>query len=138
MQRLKVASATAAMLLLLVAAPAVAYSPGELPNLVALATEDLNVVVTYEGLRTPVNMAHAGAFATDMRQYGLIGIPSYTPDVSQTYLVCWVNTGPTELIAIYGAMNLTGIYEAGYLCGVLMRSGAQVELNPSVTPYLLS
>lgn len=105
--------------------PTSAASASTVPNLVAVASPDRLVALTFAAYPTPRTLADAGAFAThSIRDYGLIGIPNYEPtEWSGSELICWsVSEDNTELVAVYG-ISAQGWSEATRVCAAMNETG---------------
>jgi hypothetical protein len=123
---LRVVTAVAALTATVLSTPPA--QAATLPNLVAVATPDMHVAVTFAAYATPYTQADAGAFSTMMiTQYGMIGIPNYDPTAqSDSQLVCYVNMNASELVAVYGIVG-QGVYEAGSVCSGMASGGYPVR-----------
>jgi hypothetical protein len=108
-----------------VPASASAYT---VPNLVAVTTPDNLVAITYADSPTPRARLAAGAFATMMQSYGLIGIPNYdATTVSGSQIVCEMPQQPSGgLWVVYGIQG-QGVFEAANICQFMSDEGNYVR-----------
>jgi hypothetical protein len=105
-------------------------SADTLPNLVAMATTDNEVAVTFAAYPTDETLSDAGSFSTQMiEQFGLVGIPNFQPEpLSSSVLVCWADLNADEAVAVYGIQG-QGETEAGLVCDGMISSGLPVHWN---------
>jgi hypothetical protein len=116
--------------LLTVALPAAAQAqtlPGS-RNLVALATSDMKVAVTFWAPETPQTQADAGAFSTALiHEFGLVGISSFEPQANpDSQLVCSSSVNPVETVGVYGIRG-DGVREAVAMCTTMELNGSQID-----------
>jgi hypothetical protein len=119
-------SVLAVLTLLLVPVTANAASPPR--DLVAVASLDGEVAITFEAAPTSETVRDAGAFSTTMiRDYGMVGISSYEPGInSESILVAELPLNPYETICIYGH-GYDGAFEGAMLAREIELNGAYVH-----------
>jgi hypothetical protein len=112
----------------LLAAFVPAASAYEVPNLVALASPDMQVAVAYAATPDPTTVANAGAFASTLsQQFGMVPIANFDPTTNgDSELVCEAPINADELVVIYGIQG-QGIYEAAAVCQYFAEDGASVR-----------